>query len=45
MIANFALIIGAMRCGTTSLFSYLSQHPEVAPSTPKEPDFFANDGN
>lgn len=45
MIGNFALIIGAMRCGTTSLFTYLAQHPEVAPSTPKEPDFFANDGN
>lgn len=40
MIDNFALIIGAMKCGTTSLFNYLSQHPEVATSTPKEPHFF-----
>ena len=30
MIDNFVLIIGAMRCGTTSLFHYLAQHPEVA---------------
>lgn len=40
MIDKFALIIGAMKCGTTSLFRYLGQHPEVAPSTPKEPHFF-----
>lgn len=43
MIDKFALIIGAMKCGTTSLFRYLSQHPEVAPSTPKEPNFFTQE--
>jgi hypothetical protein len=45
MINNFALIIGAMKCGTTSLFKYLSQHPQISISTPKEPDFFQNDSN
>lgn len=37
---RFALIIGAMKCGTTSLFSDLAQHPEIAPCRTKEPDFF-----
>jgi len=41
MIDRFALIIGAMKCGTTSLFTYLAQHPQVAPSVPKELDFFS----
>lgn len=40
-INNFALIIGAMKCGTTSLFNYLAQHPEIAPCSTKEPAFFA----
>ena len=40
---NFAFIIGAMRCGTTSLFYYLSEHPEVAPCREKEPHFFSDD--
>lgn len=44
-IDNFALIIGAMKCGTTSLFSYLSQHPQVSTCSAKEPDFFACDDN
>lgn len=43
MIDNYALIIGAMKCGTTSLFKYLGQHPEVASSTPKEPNFFTRE--
>ena len=42
-IKNFALIIGAMKCGTTSLFYYLSQHPEICSCREKEPDFFTND--
>lgn len=45
MIENFALIIGAMKCGTTSLFHYLAQHPEICPSRVKEPNFFADDDN
>jgi hypothetical protein len=43
MIERFALIIGAMKCGTSSLFNYLAQHPEIAESRPKEIGFFDND--
>lgn len=45
VIDNFALIIGAMKCGTTSLFQYLAQHPQVAPSSPKEIRFFSLNEN
>jgi hypothetical protein len=34
------LIVGAQRAGTTSLFRYLSSHPNVAPSARKEVHFF-----
>ena len=44
-IDNFCLIIGAMKSGTTTLFSYLNEHPEIARSYPKEPNFFASDEN
>lgn len=37
------IIIGAMKCGTTSLFNYLAAHPEIAPCSTKEPDFFCRD--
>lgn len=40
---NFALIIGAMKSGTTSLFEILSQHPEVAVAREKEPGYFAEE--
>jgi hypothetical protein len=33
-------IAGAPRCGTTSLYHYLAQHPEIEMSTQKEPAFF-----
>ena len=33
--------MGAMKCGTTSLFYYLAEHPEIAPAKNKEPHFFA----
>ena len=36
---NF-LIIGAQRCGTTSLYNYLIQHPQIVPSSKKEVHFF-----
>jgi hypothetical protein len=39
-INNFVLIIGAMKCGTTSLFNYLSEHPEISRCRYKEPHFF-----
>ncbi|WP_118828432.1 sulfotransferase family protein [Salinibacter ruber] len=35
------IIGGAPKCGTTALFHYLDQHPEIYTSTPKEPHFFA----
>ena len=41
MIDNFALIIGAMKCGTTSLFSYLAQHPMISAYSKKEAFFFS----
>jgi Sulfotransferase domain len=36
---NF-IIIGAQKCGTTSLYNYLIQHPLVAPAAQKEVHFF-----
>lgn len=39
-IENFALIIGAMKCGSTSLYDYLATHPQIAPCRWKEPNFF-----
>jgi Sulfotransferase family len=38
---RYLLIIGAMKCATTSLFSYLAEHPEIAPSAVKEPEYFS----
>jgi hypothetical protein len=40
---NF-LIIGAMRCGTTTMYHLLRQHPEIYMSPVKEPRFFAIEG-
>lgn len=37
---NF-LIVGAQKAGTTALYQYLRQHPEVFMSPIKEPHFFA----
>lgn len=34
-------IVGAPRCGTTSLSRYLSKHPQICFSRPKEPHFFS----
>ena len=34
------LIIGAQRCGTTSLYSYLAEHPLIIPAARKEVHFF-----
>ena len=36
-------IVGAPKCGTTALYTYLKQHPEIFMSPQKEPQFFAND--
>lgn len=37
---NF-IVIGAAKCGTTSICSYLNQHPQIFISPVKEPRFFA----
>ncbi|KAJ0401542.1 hypothetical protein P43SY_007256 [Pythium insidiosum] len=34
------VIIGAQKCGTTSLYEYLSQHPDVLKGKRREPHFF-----
>lgn len=34
------IIVGGYRCGTTSLHAHLAGHPEINPSTIKEPAFF-----
>jgi hypothetical protein len=36
-------IVGAPKCGTSSLYRYLSEHPEIFMAHPKEPQFFAAD--
>lgn len=36
-------IVGAPKCGTTSLHYWLSQHPEIFMSKPKEPKYFCKD--
>ena len=41
MIDSFSLIIGSAKSGTSSLFNYLAEHPEVAPSSKKETQFFS----
>ena len=40
LIAPNFIIIGASKCGTTSLFFYLSQHPQILTPHKKEIDFF-----
>lgn len=34
-------LVGAPKAGTTSIYNYLSQHPEIFTPTVKEPHFFA----
>ena len=40
-LPNF-VIAGAARCGTTSLYYYLKQHPEIGFPDKKEPKFFSS---
>lgn len=42
MIQRFALLIGAMKAGTTALYRYLEQHPELAACSTKEPWFLGD---
>src|SRR4051812_41637422 len=41
-LPNF-FIVGAGKAGTTSLYSYLSQHPDIYLSPVKEPCYFASE--
>lgn len=44
MLPTF-IIIGGMKCGTSSLYNYLSVHPEIQMSDPKELSFFILEKN
>lgn len=44
MVPNF-IIIGGMKCGTSSLHYYLSLHPEIGMSAIKETDYFIEENN
>jgi len=39
------VVVGAMKCGTSSLHYYLDLHPEVSMSSPKELDFFVGESD
>jgi len=39
------ILIGAPKCGTTSIYHYLQQHPQIHMSALKEPHFFLFDGS
>lgn len=41
----FAIVGGAEKAGTTSLYTYLAAHPETCASSNKETDYFRNDVN
>jgi sulfotransferase family protein len=43
-LPNF-IIIGGLKCGTTSIHHYLGLHPEIQMSKPKELNFFARELN
>jgi hypothetical protein len=47
MVANGSrpgfVIVGAPKCGTTALYTWLDQPPGVYMSKPKEPDWFGRD--
>ena len=39
------VVIGGLKCGTTSLHHYLNLHPQIAMSRPKELNFFVDELN
>src|SRR5437667_5641216 len=43
-LPNF-FIVGAPRCGTTALYTYLRQHPDIFLPETKEPHYFNRDMN
>ena len=38
---DFIIIIGSMKCGTSSLYNYLIEHPSICPCSIKEPEYFS----
>lgn len=39
-------IVGAAKCGTTAMYEYLKEHPEIfMPEDAKEPNYFGSDMN
>lgn len=40
-IKNHIFLIGAMKCGTSTIFKYLEQHPEICVPKIKEPEYFS----
>lgn len=43
-IKEFCFVLGAMKCGTTTLFAYLAQHSEICENLyMKEPEYFSKD--
>ena len=44
MLPNVAMV-GVPKCGTTSVFSYLADHPEVCQSSEKETYFLMDKGH
>ncbi len=40
---TYGVIIGCSKSGTTSLYQYLAQHPDVISCEEKEPNFFASE--
>ncbi|RRO24655.1 sulfotransferase domain-containing protein [Flavobacteriaceae bacterium 14752] len=45
MIKPNLLVIGAMKCASTSLHNYLDLHPKIQMSEPKELEFFSSEEN
>ncbi|MCC5922413.1 MAG: sulfotransferase [Crocinitomicaceae bacterium] len=44
MTAPNFIIVGVARCGTTSLYHYLKQHPQIGFPKVKEPKYFSSSG-
>ena len=40
---SYLMIIGAMKCGTSSLYINLIRHPDICPCIKKEPEYFTFD--
>lgn len=38
---TYAMIIGAMKCGTSSLYQYLIEHPQICACRVAEPEYFS----